>query len=68
MTFFTPFMGGAQRLVNGNTLITEAAFGRIFEVTMEGKICWEYVNPYSANAIFRAYKYTPEQIPWLAQK
>jgi len=86
MTFFTPFMGGAQRLQNGNTLITEAAFGRIFEVTMEGKICWEYVNPYfadykgldakeiedyfdyPANAMFRAYKYTPEQIPWLARE
>jgi outer membrane protein assembly factor BamB len=43
MTFFTPFMGSAQRLENGNTLITEAAFGRIFEVTREGKICWEFV-------------------------
>ncbi len=86
MTFFTPFMGGAQRLQNGNTLITEAAFGRIFEVTMEGKICWEYINPhfadykgldaheieayfdYPANAMFRAYKYTPEQVPWLREK
>lgn len=83
MTFFTPFMGGAQRLENGNTLITEAAFGRIFEVTVDGRICWEYVNEefadykgldaeeiegyfaYPANAMFRAYKYTPEQIPWL---
>lgn len=43
MTFFTPFMGGAQRLANGNTLITEAANGRIFEVTMEGETVWEYV-------------------------
>ena len=45
MTFFTPFMGGAPRLLNGNTLITEAAFGRIFEVTEMGEIVWEYVNP-----------------------
>jgi hypothetical protein len=83
MTFFTPFMGGAQRLRGGNTLITEAAFGRIFEVTEKGEIAWEYVNPdfadytgldakeiegyfaYPANALFRAYKYAPEQIPWL---
>ncbi|KAF1982710.1 hypothetical protein K402DRAFT_424286 [Aulographum hederae CBS 113979] len=85
MAFFTPFMGGAQRLRNGNTLITEAAFGRMFEVTMEGEICWEYVNEdlktyeglqgaeelesvgfdYPANAVFRAYKYAPEEIPWL---
>jgi hypothetical protein len=86
MTFFTPFMGGAQRLKNGNTLITEAAFGRVFEVTSEGKMCWEWVNEefadykgldakeiegyfdYPANALFRAYKYTPEEIPWLKEK
>jgi hypothetical protein len=86
MTFFTPFMGGAQRLGNGNTLITEAAFGRVFEVTKEGKICWEWINPefrdykgldareiegyfdYPANALFRAYKYTPEEIPWLTER
>jgi hypothetical protein len=83
MTFFSPFMGGAQRLKNGNTLITEAAFGRIFEVTHDGKIVWEYVVDsfatyeglgaqelegifgYPANAVFRAYKYAPEEIPWL---
>jgi uncharacterized protein (UPF0248 family) len=26
--FFTPFMGSAQRLANGNTLLCESAFGR----------------------------------------
>ncbi|ETI24920.1 hypothetical protein G647_04290 [Cladophialophora carrionii CBS 160.54] len=82
--FFSPFMGGAQRLENGNTLITEAVFGRMFEVTPEGQICFEYVNPhfadykhlnapelldigfdFPANAVFRAYKYTPDEVPWL---
>lgn len=85
-TFFTPFMGAAQRLSNGNTLITEAGFGRIFEVTKEGEMCWEYVVPefatyeglgapelegifdYPSNAVFRAYKYTPEEVPWLVEK
>ncbi|GAB5585668.1 hypothetical protein Unana1_00568 [Umbelopsis nana] len=81
--FFTPFMGSAQRLPNGNTLINEAAFGRIFEVTKNGTLVWEYVNPYFAvykvpqlakvfknesNALFRAYKYSKEQIPWLQDK
>ncbi|KAI8074382.1 PQQ repeat-containing enzyme [Gongronella butleri] len=82
--FFTPFMGSAQRLPNGNTLIDEAAFGRIFEVTKDGQVVFEYVNPYffkystsiprirdvfpnESNALFRAYKYTPEQLPWLAK-
>ncbi|KAK4496474.1 hypothetical protein PRZ48_012454 [Zasmidium cellare] len=86
MTFFTPFMGGAQRLSNGNTLITEAGFGRIFEVTREGEMCWEFVVPefatyeglgapelegvfdYPSNAVFRAYKYAPEEVPWLVEK
>ncbi|MFC9474428.1 aryl-sulfate sulfotransferase [Nocardia sp. NPDC056952] len=78
--FFTPFMGGAQRLPNGNTLITEAAFGRIFEVTPDRQICWEYVVPSFteypdpdtaqvfpgiSNAIFRAYRYRAEELPWL---
>lgn len=86
MTFFSPFMGSAQRLRNGNTLITEAALGRIFEVTKEGKICFEYVVEdfatyqglgapelegifdYPANAVFRAYKYTPQEVPWLERR
>ena len=31
-------MGSAQRLANGNTVITESAFGRIFEVTADGTL------------------------------
>jgi Arylsulfotransferase (ASST) len=78
--FFTPFMGSAQRLANGNTLLCESAFGRVFEVTRAGEVCWEYVNPHFApyadeatarifpgesNALFRAYRYSREEIPWL---
>jgi len=44
--FFSPRMGSAQRLPNGNTLIAESSFGRFFEVTTEGEIVWEYVNPF----------------------
>ncbi|WP_162912966.1 arylsulfotransferase family protein [Rhodospirillaceae bacterium SYSU D60014] len=36
---------GQDRLPNGNTLITESDGGRIFEVTPDGTIVWEYVNP-----------------------
>jgi len=38
-------MGNAQRLLNGNTLITESS-GRFFEVTREGATVWEYINPF----------------------
>jgi len=37
--------GGAQRLANGNTLISESTAGRILEVTRDGSVVWEYVNP-----------------------
>jgi hypothetical protein len=40
--------GGAQRLPNGNTLISESTAGRILEVTPEGSVAWEYVNPLRA--------------------
>ncbi len=44
-TFFSGFASGEQRMPNGNTLIAEAQSGRIFEVTTEGEIVWQYVNP-----------------------
>ena len=34
-----------ERLANGNTLITESDGGRLLEVTRDGDIVWEYVNP-----------------------
>ena len=55
----------AQRLPNGNTLICEGDFGRLFEVTAESELVWEYVNPYFNegpnglnNRVFRAYRYS----------
>jgi hypothetical protein len=79
--FFSPYISGAQRLQNGNTLITEGNYGRLFEVTPKKEVVWEYVNPYFAaqqitcdrspavqgeqNSIFRAFRYAPGQIPWL---
>jgi len=54
-------------LPNGNTLICEGDFGRLFEVTMGGDIVWEYVNPYfggppANNRVFRAYRYSEAAI------
>ncbi len=44
--FYTEYCGAVQRLPNGNTLITETKNGRAFEVTPEGKIVWEFINPH----------------------
>lgn len=72
--FFSPLVSGARRLPNGNTLITEGLFGRIFEVTPEKEVVWEYVNPHFPtaqdgvpdNAVFRTSHYLGAEIPWLA--
>ena len=68
--FYSPYEGGAQRLGNGNTLICEGVYGRLFEVTPEGEVVWEYINPYFGesdllgenNWVFRAFRYPREVI------
>lgn len=44
-TFFTATRGAAQRLANGNTLITDSERGRVFEVTPSGNVVWDFRNP-----------------------
>ncbi|EBU7865833.1 aryl sulfotransferase, partial [Salmonella enterica subsp. enterica serovar Kentucky] len=78
--FFSPYMGSAQRLANGNTFICESAFGRLFEVTPEGETVWEYIIPFfneypehlskgiipgKQNSAFRAHRYAADAISWL---
>lgn len=68
--FFSTNISGAQRLPNGNTLITEGAGGRVFEVTAESDIVWEYMHPVfsgarRSNAVYRAYRIPYEWIPQL---
>ncbi len=48
--FFSAFISGAQRLPNGNTLICEGAKGRVFEVTSEYEIVWDFINPVGGDA------------------
>ncbi len=69
--FFSPYISGAPRLANGNTLICEGCHGRIFEVARAGEVVWEYVNPHFAHApgapglnnwVFRAFRYTEAEI------
>jgi hypothetical protein len=44
--FFSLTCGSNQRLPNGNTLITETDFGRVFEVGMDSETVWEFISPY----------------------
>jgi hypothetical protein len=50
LSFWSSFISGAERMKNGNTFIDEGAKGRFFEVTNDGKMVWEYVNPYRGEA------------------
>ncbi|MBT7163708.1 MAG: hypothetical protein HN849_02840 [Victivallales bacterium] len=73
--FFSHIGAGAQRLPNGNTLVCSDTEGHLFEVTADGQVVWEYINPVTktfgsvkiledatpmTNAVFRAYRYGPD--------
>ena len=74
MGFFSHIGSSAQRLPNGNTLICADTEGHLFEVTAEGALVWEYINPVTrdgalkvmpdnlpmTNSLFRAYRYTAD--------
>lgn len=66
--FYAHIISGTQRLPNGNTLICDGTKGRIFEVTREKEIVWEFISPFYYpyrgaeafginNFVFRAYRY-----------
>lgn len=74
--FYSFYISGAQRLANGNTLITEGSTGRVFEVTSSGELVWEYVSLYHdlafdtlpgllrfENDIYRAYRIPHDAVP-----
>lgn len=72
--FYSAFQDGAQKLANGNWLITTTTPGHIIEVTKDKNIVWEYVNPVkqdkayalanghggNGDGIHKALRYTPE--------
>ena len=73
--FFSHLASGAHRLPNGNTFICASTTGHLFEVTADGDLVWEYVNPVTTdgqivdelidapptfNMPFRAYRYGPD--------
>jgi hypothetical protein len=66
--FYSSIMSGAQRFINGNTLITEADTGRVFEVNMEGDVVWEYAPDWIAGggffgSVYRAYRVPYSWVP-----
>lgn len=72
--FVSEGMGAAQRLPNGNTLVTDSFGGRVFEVTREGEVVWRFDNPARAGERGERVAVVPEMLriepardaPWLA--
>jgi hypothetical protein len=74
LSFYSPATSSADRLPNGNTMICEGGPGRIFEVTHNKEIVWEYIYPFFSpgrvqtpgaqpefnNSLFRAHRYGPD--------
>ena len=67
--FYIVVRGMQQLLPNNNILITEAGKGRVFEVTPEQKIVWEFINPHQVRnkplLIVIAKRYKREDVPFL---
>jgi cysteine-rich repeat protein len=47
--FHSPFLSGAQRLPNGNTMIARGPRGILFEIDATGQTVWHYVSPMIAD-------------------
>ena len=69
--FFSSSWGSVQRLPNGNTLSLDCHKGRVFEVTPQGEIVWEYISPFFwgrgtavvDSGIYRVYRYAYDDFP-----
>jgi hypothetical protein len=74
--FFAAIVSSAQRLPNGDTLMTDGPEGRIVEVNPRGKVVWDFENPHYRRSdtptksgagepimpwwMFRALRYAPD--------
>ena len=66
--FYSDYVSSAQRLPNGNTLITNGAVGQLQEVTPDHEIVWEYISPWynpsgNFNLVYRAYRVPYDYVP-----
>lgn len=68
--FYSETRGSGQRLPNGNTLVCESERGRAFEITGQGEIVWEFLNPEVKDGkrklIYRMMRVPRQEVePWL---
>jgi hypothetical protein len=68
--FLSRYRGSAQRLPNGNTLVTESDRGYVFEVSPDHDIVWRFANPDIRDnglriAIWRMTRYGRDELTFL---
>jgi hypothetical protein len=63
--FYSSYISGAERLWSGSVLVCEGSSGRLFEVTRDHDVVWEWINPFKNHrrngdlsvTIYRAHRY-----------
>jgi len=72
--FYSSAVSGAQRQPDGTTLICEGGSGHLFEVSTDGQVVWDYVNPIESggpvtqgfpsgqNMVFKMRRYPPDYL------
>lgn len=66
--FHSHHISGQEPLWSGNILVCEGLWGRIFEITRDGDLVWEYISPHdheaffgeTVNWVFRAFRYAED--------
>jgi hypothetical protein len=63
-SFYSCTMSNALRLPNGNTFICDGVHNRLFEITHQGEVVWDFIPTFNklddGNGILRAEKYSKE--------
>lgn len=60
-SFYSAYQSAAQKLPNGNWQITSTNNGHLFEVTPQGEVVWDFVNPICGDEPYCVKK---DNSPW----
>jgi len=66
LSFYASHLSGAERLPDGDTLISNGETGYFFEVTPDKTVVWHYTNPYpssGSNQVFKIVYVAPPAPP-----
>lgn len=63
--YFADFQGGARRLANGSTLLTDTTDNLVVEVDKSGTVVAQYKG---ATPVYKAFKYTGKDVDFLKAK